>query len=115
MIELLVKLLINAFVLILITRLVPGFQVDSLVTAIVTALLLGLVNTFIKPVVVLLTLPINVITLGLFTFVINAVILLVVANLVSGFSIQNFGTALIAAIILSIINGLLALLTRSSS
>lgn len=87
--------------------LLPGITVSSFWSAIITALVLGIINAFIKPIVVLFTLPINILTLGLFTFVINALLILLVAQIVSGFAVQNFWWALLFSLILSIIAGIL--------
>ena len=80
--------------------LVPGIAVASFYSALVAALILGLVNILIKPILIILTLPINILTLGLFTFVINAGLLLIVSSIVKGFEIANFSAALMAAIVL---------------
>lgn len=103
MTEILAKWVVNAIVIFIVARFVPGFSVNSFTTALVVALVLGLINAFIKPVILILTLPINIITLGLFTFVINAAILLFVAKFVSGFYINGFTPALFGAIILWLI------------
>lgn len=80
-------------------------------STIVTALALGLVNTFIKPVLTLLTLPLNLITLGLFSIIINGLMILLVSTLVAGFEVQNFFWAIIFSVVLSVINSLLDMVT----
>lgn len=92
--------LLNALVLILVAYLVPGVHVAGFWTAVWVALLLGLLNAVVRPVLVLLTLPINILTLGLFTFIINAGLLLFVSNVTKGFTIDSFGAAVVAAILL---------------
>lgn len=89
------------------TYLLPGVTIDSFTTAVVVAVVLGLVNTFIRPLIVLLTLPITVFTLGLFRLVINAGLVMLVSWLISGFTVDGFVTALLFSIVLSIVNGLL--------
>src|SRR5439155_21233784 len=88
--NLLVVWLINALALLALPYLVPSVQVDSFYTALVAALLLGLVNTLIRPLIVLLTLPVTVLTLGLFMFVINGLLFWFVASFVEGFSVGGF-------------------------
>ncbi len=101
---LLLRWLINALTLIIVANLVPGFMVDSLYAALITALVLGLVNAVIRPVLLLLTLPINLLSLGLFTFVINAFMILLVSTVVKGFEVTGFGPALWAAVVLWLIS-----------
>lgn len=84
--------------------LLPGVSLAGFVPALVTALVLGLLNAFIKPVLLLLTLPINILTLGLFTLVINAALIMLVSKLVSGFHVQSFWWALVFSVVLTMIN-----------
>src|SRR3990167_4651580 len=104
MIGILVDWLISAIAILLISNYLPGFQVASFTTALVVALVLGIINALIKPIILILTLPINILTLGLFTFVINAAILIFVSRIVPGFVIAGFGPALIAAVALWLIS-----------
>ncbi|MBI4022673.1 phage holin family protein [Candidatus Berkelbacteria bacterium] len=97
---LLLRWLVSALSLLLVAYLVPGFEVAGVYAALIAALILGLVNAVIRPVLLLLTLPINILTLGLFTFIINALMLWFVASFIDGFAIASFGTAVWAAIIL---------------
>ncbi len=96
--------LLSALAIIIVANYLPGFRVDSFMTALIVALVLGIINAIIKPIIVILTLPINILTLGLFTFVINAALILFVAKIVPGFVIVGFGPALIAAIALWLIS-----------
>ncbi len=96
--------LINALTLIVISRILPGFHFASFYNALITALVLGLVNAVIRPIVIILTLPINILTLGIFTLVINALMLWIVQSVVKGFTIDTFSTAIWAALILWIIS-----------
>ena len=104
--NILIKILATAAALLLVAYLVPGFAVASFYTALIVAIVLGLVNLIIKPIVVILTLPINILTLGLFTFVINALLLWFVASFIDGFSIDGFIPAFLGALIISIVSWL---------
>ena len=103
----LVNWLISAIAIIITAYLLPGVILAGFWTALIVALILGLINAFIKPVILMLTLPINLLTLGLFTFIINALIILLVSFLVSGFAVINFWWALLFSIIISIVNYIL--------
>jgi putative membrane protein len=102
--------LLNALGLILVSKMLAGFQVDDLWAALIAAAILGLVNVLIRPILLILTLPVNILTLGLFTFVVNALMLLLVARIVQGFSIASFGTAILGALLLWVISMVLDLL-----
>jgi putative membrane protein len=81
---------------------VPGIKVDTLLTAIIAAAVLGLINVFIKPVLFILTLPLSIITLGVFTFFINAFLLQLVAYMIRGFEVKGFLAAFLGALIISL-------------
>ncbi len=102
--HLLLRWLINALALILVSKVVPGFHIDTLFHALIAALVLGLINATIRWVLIVLTLPINVLTLGLFTLVINALMILLASNIVDGFTVDGFSPALWAAIVLWLIS-----------
>jgi putative membrane protein len=93
--------LLSIFVIILASFVVEGFNVTPL-GAVVGSIVLGFVNAFIRPVILLLTLPLNVVTLGLFTLVINGLLLWFTSALIKGFDVTGFGTAFLAALIISI-------------
>jgi putative membrane protein len=97
-----VRLLIAALGLWLAQALVPGVEIRGAGTLLVAALLLGLVNAVVRPLVVILTLPITVVTLGLFLWVVNAMMLALVAALLVGFTLSGFGSALLGALVVSI-------------
>jgi putative membrane protein len=101
------KLLLNwvfvAIALIIVSYVVPGIHVDGFKAAFIVAVLLSIINLIIRPILLLLTLPINILTLGLFTFVLNGILLAFVASLVTGFSITGLLPAIIAALVLSIV------------
>ncbi len=112
--RLLILWLINTVALFALPHLLDSVQVDSFSTALLAALLLGLVNTLIRPILVLLTLPVTFLTLGLFIFVINGLMFWAVADLVQGFQVASFGAAIVAAIVYSVISWVLsALLLRN--
>jgi len=104
MMGLLIRLSINALALILMTRFVSGLYLASFSTAIMAALVWGLVNTLVRPIFSFFTFPLQLLTLGLFTLVINGAMLALTAKLVSGFTIQNFSSAFIGALVLSVIS-----------
>lgn len=107
----LINILVSAIAVVASAYVLPGVKVDSFTTAVVVAIVLGVVNTFIKPVLVLLTLPITVVTLGLFLFVLNALIIIVVSEIVPGFKVDGFIWALIFSLVLSLVNSFLHSLT----
>lgn len=98
--------LTNSLALLLISYLVKGFIISSWWTALIAALIIGLVNAFIKPILVFLTLPVSILTLGLFVLIINALLLLLVSIFVKGFIINSFAAAFWAGLMLSIIGWL---------
>ena len=106
--RLLITWIINAVALLAVPYLMSSITVDSIGTALVAALVLGLVNTLIRPLLVILTLPVTLLTLGLFIFVINALLFLFVGNLLSGFTVGGFWAALLGSILYSVISWLLA-------
>lgn len=102
--HILIVWLINALALLALPYVVPSVHVDSFVTALVAALVLGLVNTLIRPVLVLLTLPITLVTLGLFIFVINGLLFWFVASFLEGFRVGGFWSAVLGAIVYALIS-----------
>ena len=109
--NMLIAWLINAAVLLGLPYILPQVQMKTFVTALVVAVVLGLLNTIIRPILIILTLPVNLLTLGLFTFVINGFTFWLAAQFVDGFSVTSFGWAILAALIYSVltwaVNGLL--------
>jgi len=102
--NLLLVWLINALALLALPYLVPSVQVESVYTALIAALLLGLVNALIRPLLVLLTLPVTLLTLGLFVFVINGLLFWFVASFVDGFNVAGFWSAFFGAIVYALIS-----------
>jgi putative membrane protein len=103
MVLIITRWLIITMAILVASMLVPGIKVDSLTTAIIAAALLGLINVFIKPVLLILTLPLSILTLGVFTFIINALMLELVAYFVKGFEVQSFLAAFLGSLIISIV------------
>ena len=104
----LIRLLLNGLAVVLTAYLLPGVFVDGYGTALIVALVLAIVNVLVKPVLTILTIPITILTLGLFLLVINAAIILFVDNLVAGFTVDGFWWALLFSLILSIFNSVFA-------
>ena len=103
MTSLLLRWLLSALALLAVAYLYPGVRVDSFFSAAMAALVLGLVNAVIRPILVILTLPVTIITLGLFLFVINALLFWFVAEIVKGFTVQGFLAALVGSLLYSLI------------
>lgn len=99
-----IQLLLSAAVVYLGAMILPGVEVDSHWTALVVAIVLGLLNTFVRPLLVILTIPITIVTLGLFLLVINALMIECADYFVSGFSVDSFWWALLFGLIITIVN-----------
>lgn len=104
MIQMLVLWLVSAIVLMITAYLVPGFKIKSFGSAMWASIVVGLLNMLIRPVLMFLSFPINFLTLGLFTFVVNAIILRIAAGLLKGFDIDGWWSAIIGAIVLALVN-----------
>ena len=102
--KIIARVLLTALALVLVAKFVPGVTVDSLAVAIIAAIVLGLLNAIARPVLVILTLPITIVTLGLFIFIINAILFWSVATFVQGFEVSSFMAALIGSLIVSVIS-----------
>ena len=102
--EILTSWIFRALVILATAYLVPGFQVGSFVGALVLVAVLGFFNILVKPILFILTLPINILTLGLFTLVINAIVLQIALSVVPGVKSDSFTTTLIASIVMSILS-----------
>lgn len=109
---LIIRLAINVFALLVVEYLVPGFVLQDFWTAIVAAVAIGVVNAFIKPILQLIALPISLLTLGLGAFLINVLLLWGTSKLVPGFYIENFYTAILASVVLSLVTWFLHKLAR---
>ncbi|PIV08240.1 hypothetical protein COS52_03770 [Candidatus Roizmanbacteria bacterium CG03_land_8_20_14_0_80_39_12] len=108
----LVNLLINGLAVYITAQVLPGVTVSNFITAIIVSVVWALVNTLIKPILFILTLPATILTLGLFTFVINALMVYLVATFVPGFHVSGFWSALFFSLVLSLVSSILRSSTR---
>ena len=104
MATLLVHLVVTAALLLLVARFVKGVEIEGFGTALLAALAFGIVNACVRPLMLLLTLPLTILTFGLFLFVLNALMFRLAAALVPGFTVRSFGPALLGSILLSLLN-----------
>ena len=102
--EIIIRLVLNTLVVLAVAYILPGVSVDGYMAAFVAGLAIVIVNTIIKPILVILTLPIEIITLGLFTLVINAALIMLAAYVVPGFGVDGFWTAFLFGLIFSVTN-----------
>jgi len=100
--KLIIKIVITTGLVLLIPNLISGIQIDGFITALCVAIVLGLLNIFIKPLFVVLTLPFTIVTLGLFLLVINALMIIICDTIVGGFSVDSFWKAILFSIILTV-------------
>ena len=107
--KLLLRLVISTLAVLVAANLVPGVEVNGTVTAIIVAIVLGILNTFLKPVLQILALPITIITLGLFYFVVNVFIIYLASYLVDGFYINGFISALLFGLVVSVVSAILGM------
>jgi len=105
--KLIIRILLTAVAVFLIAKFLPGVSVAGYGTAVIVALVLALLNLIVKPILVLLTLPVTILTLGLFLLVINAIIILLADSFVSGFGVDGFWIALIFSLLLSVFQSIL--------
>lgn len=105
--NLLLRILLTAVLVMVIAYFMPGVRVDSFMTSVIVAVVLGLLNIFVKPILVLFTLPVTIFTFGLFLLVINAIIIMLCTEIVTGFEVKTFWTALLFSIILSILQSIM--------
>ena len=99
-----IRWLVNAVGLLIVSKIMQSIEIDGILTAVVAAAVIGLINIFMRPLLIILTLPINILSLGLFTLVINGLIFYFVGSIVEGFHVSGFLAAFLGALILSIIN-----------
>ncbi len=105
--------ILNAVALLIVAYILPGIAVSSFGSALIAALVLGLLNTLVKPVLVLLTLPITIVTLGLFLLILNGLLFWFAGSVLKGFVVNGFWWAMLGALIYSIVSGLLTGLLAS--
>lgn len=111
--ELILVWILNAVALLIVAYILPGITVASFGSALIAALVLGLLNTLVKPVLILLTLPITIVTLGLFLLVLNALVFWLAGSILKGFQVNGFWWALLGAFVYSVVSGLLSRLLTS--
>ena len=104
---LIIRWIVNALALLALAYLLPGIVVSGFYAALIAALVLGIINAILRPILIVLTLPITLITLGLFTFVINGFLFWFAGTIVKGFEVQGFWTALLGALIMACVNALI--------
>jgi putative membrane protein len=100
--KLITRLLLTALVLLLVANYIPGITVEGFYPAFIAAIVLGLLNLFVKPILFILTLPITILTLGLFMFVINATLFWFAATFIDGFAVDSFGHALLGSLLVTV-------------
>jgi len=105
--KLIIRLLLNAIAVLLLAEILKGVEIDNYLTAIIVAAVLSVLNVLVKPLLIILTLPITIITLGLFLLVINAMIILLADKLIDGFAVSSIWIAILFSILLSILQSLL--------
>jgi len=113
MTRLILRWVLNAFALFFVMKLVPGIQIDHFRDLLIATLVLGLLNAVLRPVVLLFTLPVTVLTLGLFTLVVNGGMFYLAATLVDGFRVSGFGSAFVAALLYSLFSFVLNMVFRT--
>lgn len=109
---LLISWLINSIALIITASLPTGFHVADYTTALLAAIIIGLLNVFIRPILLILTAPFNLLTLGLFTFVVNAIVIWLATLIIPGLTVDGFWSAIIAAVVLSFVSTILSHLLK---
>ena len=107
MLFILISIILSSIAVFVSAKILPGIHIEGFGTALIVAVVLGFINTFIRPLLLILTLPINILTLGLFTLVIMALLVMLVAEIVPGFSVDGFWWALAFALVLAIVNSFL--------
>ena len=105
--KLLMKIVFSSILVMFLSNVMNGVHVDNFTTSIIVAIVLGLLNVFVKPILILFTLPVTVFTLGLFLLVINAILILLCSKIVGGFSINSFFTALLFSMVLSLLQSIM--------
>jgi len=105
--NIIIKLLLNAIAVFVLAEVLNGVYVDNYVTSLIVAVVLSVLNVLVKPVLVILTLPVTILTLGLFLFIINATIILLADKLIDGFRVDGIWTAVLFSILLCILQSLL--------
>lgn len=111
--QLLLRWVLNSFALFFVMKLLPGIQIDRFGDLMLATLVIGLLNAFLRPLILLFTLPVTIATLGLFTLVVNGVIFALAAFLLKGFHVAGFGAAFMAALLFSVFSFVLNMIFRT--
>lgn len=104
--KLILRVLLSALAVVILARILPGVGVDSYTTAIIVAIVLSLLNFIVKPILIILTLPVTILTLGLFLLIVNALIILIADSLISGFTVDSIWWALLFSLLLSLLQSI---------
>ncbi len=105
--KLILRVLLTALAVVILSKVLPHVEVDSYLTAIIVAIVLGLLNFLVKPILVILTLPVTIVTFGLFLLIINAIIILLADYFITGFSVDGIWWALLFSLLLSFLQSIL--------
>jgi putative membrane protein len=111
--QIIIRILVTALAALLVQYVLPGVSIENFTTALLLAVVLGLLNLLVKPLLIILTLPVTVVTLGLFLLVINAIIILLASSLVGGFQVDGFWWALLFSILLSFVSSFMLKLGKT--
>lgn len=110
----LIKILLNAIAVLIAATIIPGVHVTSFLIALAVAVVLGALNVFVRPLLIFLTLPVTIITFGLFVFVINALLVLLAAYIIPGFAVDGFWWAVLFSLVVSVFSSFFQMLTREA-
>ncbi|MGB6269429.1 MAG: phage holin family protein [Olleya sp.] len=113
--NLIIRLLLNAIAVFFLAEVLKDVHVDNYVTSIIVALVLSILNLIVKPILVILTFPITILTLGLFLFVINGLIILLADKFIDGFAVSSIWTAILFSVLLSVLQGLFQTFLKTDS
>jgi len=108
------KILLSAIAVFVLANILSGISIQSYTTAIIVAIVLGFLNTLVRPILIFFTIPLTIVTLGLFLFIINAIIVLIAGYFISGFTVASIGWALLFSILLSISQSILHKLLKDN-
>jgi putative membrane protein len=108
------RIIVNTLAIVVAAKLVPGIEVDGVLAAIAAGLLLGVINAVVRPILLVLTLPITLVTLGLFLLVLNGLCFWLVAAVVKGFQVEGFWSAVLGALVVSVVSWVVTLLVSDS-
>ena len=104
MVNILLRWIVYALIIVFVSWIIPGIEVDNFISAMLVCIIMAIINTFIKPFLQIITLPVTIITFGLFTFVINALMLMLAGWIAPGFEVEGFVSALLGSLLLSLLS-----------